>query len=100
MKDIQKYICQISGLSGLGLLNLRFETDGNALWIPKESPFLADSNWLKSNFDHDKPRRINSLIIEGMNIIIRISLICLNFIYNINYTNDTNAHFYYRHWAK
>ena len=80
MKDIQKYICQISGLSGLGLLNLRFETDGNALWIPKESPFLADSNWLKSNFDHDKPRRINSLIIEGMNIIIRISLICLNFL--------------------
>ena len=52
-------------LSGLGILNLEFETDGNALWIPEESPFLADSNWLKENFDHDKPRRINSLIIEG-----------------------------------
>ena len=53
------------GLSGLGLINLRFETDGNALWIPKNSPFLVDSNWLKENFDNDKPRRINSLIIEG-----------------------------------
>ena len=58
------------GLSGLGILNLRFETDGNALWISKESPFLADSKWLKDNFDHDKPRRINSLIIEG--ILVRV----------------------------
>ena len=58
-------IIQLLALSGLGILNLEFETDGNALWIPEESPFLADSNWLKENFDHDKPRRINSLIIEG-----------------------------------
>ena len=66
--DFQNYnsnIVQLLALSGLGILNLEFETDGNALWIPEESPFLADSNWLKENFDHDKPRRINSLIIEG-----------------------------------
>ena len=61
------YIYIIEGLSGLGILNLRFETDGNALWIPKDSPFLAHSNWLKDNFEHDNPRRINSLIIEGNN---------------------------------
>ena len=64
-KNDNNNIIQLLALSGLGILNLEFETDGNALWIPEESPFLADSNWLKENFDHDKPRRINSLIIEG-----------------------------------
>ena len=64
-KNDNSNIIQLLALSGLGILNLEFETDGNALWIPEESPFLADSNWLKENFDHDKPRRINSLIIEG-----------------------------------
>ena len=64
-KSDNSNIIQLLALSGLGILNLEFETDGNALWIPEESPFLADSNWLKENFDHDKPRRINSLIIEG-----------------------------------
>ena len=44
---------------------LEFETDGNALWISKDSPYLANSNWLKENFDNTKPLRINSLIIEG-----------------------------------
>ena len=64
-KNDNSNINQLLALCGLGILNLEFETDGNALWIPEESPFLADSNWLKENFDHDKPRRINSLIIEG-----------------------------------
>ena len=31
---------------------LEFETDGNALWISKDSPYLANSNWLKENFDN------------------------------------------------
>ena len=44
---------------------LEFETDGNALWISNDSPYLANSNWLKENFDNTKPLRINSLIIEG-----------------------------------
>ena len=44
---------------------LEFETDGNALWISKDSPYLANNNWLKENFDNTKPLRINSLIIEG-----------------------------------
>ena len=49
----------------MGILNLQFEGSGNALWIPKDSPFWADSKWIKENFHVDKPRRIHSLIIEG-----------------------------------
>ena len=60
------FYSHITGLSGLGLLTLHYETDGNALWIPDDSPFLADSNWLKDHFDNDKPRRLHSFIITGV----------------------------------
>jgi hypothetical protein len=40
-------------LCGLGLLNFREETDQIELWVPKNSAFYSNIQWLNKNFPSD-----------------------------------------------
>ena len=53
----------LTSLFALGFLNLRFESDFNKLWIPKESSYLSNNKWLSDNFPQNK--RIQSLIFQA-----------------------------------
>jgi len=58
----------VTGLSGLGLLRFRAENEGIKLWIPHNSDFRRNNDWLFENF----PRgiRFNSLILTSSNILV------------------------------
>ena len=58
----------VTGLCGLGLLRFRAENEGIKLWIPRNSDFRRNNDWLFENF----PRgiRFNSLILSSGNILV------------------------------
>jgi len=58
----------VTGLCGLGLLRFRAENEGIKLWIPRNSDFRRNNDWLFENF----PRgvRFNSLILSAENVLV------------------------------
>jgi len=58
----------VTGLCGLGLLRFRAENEGIKLWIPRNSDFRRNNDWLFQNF----PRglRFNTLILTADNILV------------------------------
>ena len=40
----------ITGLCGIGLLEFYEETNSFKLWIPRNSDFVANNEWLEENF--------------------------------------------------
>jgi len=58
----------VTGLCGLGLLRFRAENEGIKLWIPRNSDFRRNNDWLFENF----PRgiRFNSLILARDNVLV------------------------------
>merc|ERR1719450_739770 len=62
-------ICVIAtGLCGLGLLRFRAENEGIKLWIPRNSDFRRNNDWLFKNFPNGL--RFNSLILTSTNNIL------------------------------
>ena len=57
----------LTGLCGLGLLRFKAENEGIKLWIPRNSDFRINNDWLFEEF----PRsfRFNSLILTADNIL-------------------------------
>ena len=58
----------LTGLCGLGLLRFRAENEGIKLWIPRNSDFRINNDWIFENF----PRglRFNSLILTSEDNIL------------------------------
>ena len=57
----------IAGLSAIGLLEYRVENNAFKLWIPDNSEFLANYNFLQKNFPPDT--RFNNFIVSGDNVL-------------------------------
>ena len=38
----------LAGLTGLGLLNFYEEKDGLAMWLPTDSPYRKNTEWLRA----------------------------------------------------
>ena len=57
----------IAGLSGIGLLEYRTENNAFKLWIPDNSEFLANYNFLQEKFPPDT--RFNNFIVAGGNVL-------------------------------
>ena len=57
-----------TGLSGLGLLKFRAENEGIKLWIPRNSDFRLNNDWLFENFP--RSLRFNSLILTSEDNIL------------------------------
>ena len=50
-------------ICSLGLIRFDKETDPNKLWIPKNSSYLSNKEWLSNNFPQDK--RVQTLIFQS-----------------------------------
>ena len=57
----------ITGLCGLGLLRFRAENEGIKLWIPRNSDFRNNNDWLFEKFP--RSLRFNSIILTADNIL-------------------------------
>lgn len=53
----------VTFICSLGLINFDKETDPNKLWIPKNSSYLSNKEWLSNNFPQDK--RVQTLIFQS-----------------------------------
>ena len=53
----------VTSICSIGLINVRFLSDYNELWMSKESPYLANNKWLLDNFPQDQ--RIQSFIFQA-----------------------------------
>lgn len=56
-----------SGLCGLGLLNYTEENNAFRLWIPSDSAFVKNYEWLQENYPPDS--RYNNIIVSGDNVL-------------------------------
>ena len=54
-------------LSGLGVLRFYQEKDPIKLWIPRNSDFIRDANWLKNQFREGY--RLQSILITAPNVL-------------------------------
>ncbi|CAG0918990.1 unnamed protein product [Notodromas monacha] len=54
-------------LSGFGLLRFQYESDPTKLWIPQESNFIRDTNWMKQKFPEQL--RHNVVIYSSENVL-------------------------------
>jgi hypothetical protein len=57
----------ITGLCGIGLLEYRTENNAFKLWIPDNSEFLKNYNFLQEKFPPDT--RFNNIIVAGENVL-------------------------------
>ena len=61
-------LCLIAcGLCGIGLIEFYAEGNVYKLWIPTNTDFVEDSEWLAENFPPDK--RYNNAILAGDNVL-------------------------------
>ena len=56
-----------SGLCGIGLINYTEENNAFRLWIPKDSSFVKNYEWLQKNFPPDA--RYDNLILSGEDVL-------------------------------
>ena len=56
-----------SGLCGIGLINYSEENNAFRLWIPKDSSFVKNYEWLQKNFPPDA--RYDNLILSGEDVL-------------------------------
>lgn len=56
-----------SGLCGIGLISFSEETNAFKLWVPSNSDFVANNEWLQQNFPPDT--RFNNILISAPNVL-------------------------------
>eukprot|EP00095_Tigriopus_kingsejongensis_P000433 maker-scaffold171_size289870-snap-gene-1.39 protein:Tk00433 transcript:maker-scaffold171_size289870-snap-gene-1.39-mRNA-1 annotation:"hypothetical protein DAPPUDRAFT_306990" len=56
-----------AGLCGIGLMELREETNAFKLWVPSGSDFVANNEWLEANFPPDT--RYNNVLLTAPNVL-------------------------------
>jgi hypothetical protein len=62
----------LSALSAIGLLNFKMEHKANMLWIPPDSSYNINQDWLNANFK--KTERREMVIIKSENVLTPTSL--------------------------
>lgn len=81
-------------LSAIGLRNYKTENNPYKLWIPKDSEYLRDSEWLWENFPPDI--RLHSVIITAGNVLKPETLRLLRDIYKKVEATYSSDGFYWR----
>ncbi|TRY73596.1 hypothetical protein TCAL_03344, partial [Tigriopus californicus] len=56
-----------SGLCGIGLISFSEETNAFKLWVPSNSDFVRNNEWLQRNFPPDT--RFNNILITAPNVL-------------------------------
>jgi len=62
----------LSALSAIGLLNFKMEHKANMLWIPPDSTYNINQDWLNANFKKTERREL--VIIKSENVLTPTSL--------------------------
>lgn len=59
----------ITALSALGFLNLKIESRAEKLWIPPDSPYINDKQWLDIHFPRNTRHHSALFVAENGNIL-------------------------------